>query len=77
MFSATAEHHLDEANTTTAKQIKEDLYVDNLITGTSNDEEALQLYKEAKKIFQDASLYLRDWISNSNFSTRTQVQMIK
>ena len=57
MFSATAEHHLDEANTTTAKQIKEDLYVDNLITGTSNDEEALQLYKEAKKIFQDASMY--------------------
>ena len=47
MFSATAEHHLDEANTTTAKQIKEGLYVDNLITGTSNDEEALQLYKEA------------------------------
>ena len=51
LLSATVELHLDETNTATAKQIKDDIYVDNLITGTSNDEEALQLYKEAKKIF--------------------------
>ena len=57
LLSATVELHLDETNTATAKQIKDDIYVDNLITGTSNDEEALQLYKEAKKIFQDASMY--------------------
>ena len=60
LLSATVEHHLDETNTTTEKQIKDDIYVDNLITGTNNDEKALQLYKEAKKIFHDASMNLRD-----------------
>ena len=67
LLSATVEHHLDETITTTAKQIKDDIYVDNLITGTNSDEKALQLYKEAKKIFHDASMNLRDWISNSKF----------
>ena len=67
LLSATVEHHLDETNTTTAKQIKDDIYVDNLITDTNNNEEALQLYKEAKKIFHDAPMDLRDWISNSEF----------
>ena len=67
MLSATVEHHLDEINTATAKQIKDDIYVDNVITVTNNDDEALQLYKEAKEIFQDASINLRDWIFNSKF----------
>ena len=68
LLSATVEHFLDETNITAAKQIKDDIYVDNLITGTSNDEVALQLYKEAKKNFHDASVNLRDWISNSKFA---------
>ena len=67
MLSATVEHHLDEVNTATAKQIKDDIYVDNVITVTNNDDEALELYKEAKEIFQDASMNLRDWIFNSKF----------
>ena len=67
MLSATVEHHLDEINTATAKQIKDDIYVDNVITVTNNDDEALELYKEAKEIFQDASMNLRDWTFNSKF----------
>ena len=67
MLSATIEHRLDETNTATAKQIKDDIYLDNVVMGTTNDEKAFQLYKEAKKNFQDASINLRDWISNSKF----------
>ena len=67
LLSATIEHHFDEKNTSTAKHIKDDIYVDNVIMSTNNDAEALQLYKEAKEIFQDASKNLRDWISNSKF----------
>ena len=62
--SATIEHHLNVKNIATAKQINDYIYVDNVITGTNNDEEALQLYKEEKQIFQEASINLRDWISN-------------
>ena len=68
MLSATVEHHLDEINTATAKQIKDDIYVDNVITVINNDDEVLQLYKEAKEIFQDTSMNLRDWIFNSKFA---------
>ena len=56
LLSATVEHHLDETNTAIAKQIKDHIYVDNLITGTNDDEEAFPLYKEAKNIFQDAPM---------------------
>ena len=49
LLSATIEHYLDETNTKTAKQIKYGVCVDNLIMNTNNDEEALKLYKEAKK----------------------------
>ena len=67
LLNGTVEHHLDEANTATAKQIKDGVYQDNVITGTSNDYEVFQLYKVAKKIFQEASRNLRDRISNSEF----------
>ena len=67
LHSATTEHHLDETNKTTAKQIKDDIHVNNLITGVKNDRQALELYKEAKEILQDASMNLHDWVSNSKF----------
>ena len=75
LLSAIVEHHLDETNTATAKQIKKVTYVSrayhNAITDINNDEEALQLYKEAKEIFKNALMNLHDW------STRTQVQRIR
>ena len=49
------------------------MYLDNLITAINNGEEALQLHKEAKKIFQDASMNLRDWISNSKFVSENTI----
>ena len=45
LLSITIEHHFNEKNTTTVKQIKEDIYIDNMIKGINNDEEALQLHK--------------------------------
>ena len=78
LLCATVEHHLDEANTGTAKQVKDDIYVDNIIKGTNSDEEALQLYKEAKEIFQDPSVNLCYWISSSkivNKNTGPEDQM--
>ena len=40
-------------------------YVDNVITGTRTVVEAYDFYVEAKNIFQDASMNLREWMSNS------------
>ena len=64
LLSEIVEHHLDETNTATAKQIKDNIYVDNVITSPNNDDKALQLYKKAKKIYQ-ALMNLHGWTSNS------------
>ncbi|CAC5396420.1 unnamed protein product [Mytilus coruscus] len=62
---ATIESHLNKYNTPTAEQIKNNMYVDNLITGANTVTDALTHYSESKQIFKDAFMNLREWISNS------------
>ena len=45
-------------------KIKDDIYVDNLITGTNTVAEAAELDREAKSFFREASMNLREWIYN-------------
>ena len=42
-----------------------DLYVDNLITGTSSKDAELQIYEQRKQLFKEMSMNLREWCSNS------------
>ena len=42
------------------------MYVDNMITGIETSRQADELYKEAKTLFQSASMNLREWASNSS-----------
>ena len=42
-----------------------DLYVDNLITGTSSKDAELQIYEQGKQLFKEISMNLREWCSNS------------
>ena len=41
------------------------MYIDNLVTGTNTESEAVQLYKETKENFKKISMNLRDWKSNA------------
>lgn len=59
LLGSTTESHLDLYDSELAKKLKHDIYVDNLITGTSTIEEALQLYSAAKSIFKEASMRVR------------------
>jgi hypothetical protein len=65
LLGATIQHHLKRVGTGTAELISKNTYVDNVITGASSISEALQFYHNAKKIFADASMNLREWGSNS------------
>ena len=65
LLGATIQHHLQETQSPTATKIKDNIYVDNVITGTDTKDEALELYKESKEIFKDASMNLREWKTNS------------
>ncbi|XP_065182223.1 uncharacterized protein LOC135812933 [Sycon ciliatum] len=62
----TIQLHLTQAQTDVSGAIARDLYVDNLITTVYSPEEGIHLYKEAKQLFSDASMNLRDWITNSD-----------
>ena len=57
--------YLDTFKSQTAENIRNNIYVDNVITGTETVISAIESYKEAKEIFTKASMNLRDWTSNN------------
>ena len=56
---------MEKENSATAKNIKNDFYVDNLISGADNEKDAVRLYRDAKRLFEDVSMNLREWLTNS------------
>ena len=46
--------------------LEEDLYVDDLATGTDSEEEAFNLYKSAKVVMKKGGFNLRKWNCNSS-----------
>ena len=65
LLRATIKHHLEKEKSATAKNIKNDFYVDNLISGADNEKDAARLYRDAKRLFGDISMNLREWLTNS------------
>ena len=47
-------------------QIKDSIYVDDIVTGVSNTGEALEFYKKSKHLFQLGGFNLRKFLSNSS-----------
>ena len=60
LLGATIKHHLTPKDNQADHHLSEDFYVDNLITGADNKEEAGQLYSKSKMLFLDISMNLRD-----------------
>ena len=65
LLGATIKHHLVKENSATAKNIENDFSIDNLITGADNEKDAVRLYQDAKRLFEDVSMNLREWLTNS------------
>ena len=65
LLGATVAHYLKKKENPIAEKIRENIYVDNSITGTRTVVEAYDFYVEAKSIFEDASMNLRECMSNS------------
>ena len=62
---ATLYRHLQHHNTPLAKDIHENLYVDNIISGSATEFEAVQYYHNARSILSEAGFKLGAWTSNS------------
>ncbi|XP_073966399.1 uncharacterized protein isoform X2 [Choristoneura fumiferana] len=65
MLNATIKHHLSKAESEKVRKLANDIYVDNIVTGANNTQEALDLYSKSKETFQQISMNLREWSSNS------------
>ncbi|CAH0721448.1 unnamed protein product, partial [Brenthis ino] len=65
LLNATIKYHLMKSNNSILNQIADDIYVDNIITGAKTVLEAQNLYNTSKLAFNDLSMNLREWNSNS------------
>jgi len=52
MLSVTLHYHLNSCNTPIAHDMKQNLYVDNFISGCNTEEQAVNYYKEARSIMK-------------------------
>ncbi len=65
LLSGTVKYHLHKNGSPLALQIANNVYVDNVVIGAESVHDAQNIYSEAKELFQDASLNLCEWCSNS------------
>ena len=64
LLAATINFHLQQSDLPVAKKVKENIYVDNVITGVDTLSDAKDLYTKAKSLFAVAFMNLREWASN-------------
>lgn len=67
LLAATLKHHLDSVHNlfpATSEMLRDHLYVDDLVTGADNLEEAEKICRESQEIMQLAGMNLRKWKSN-------------
>jgi len=64
-------HSLQQQKTSTSSKILQNLYVDNVILEAGDVNIAINMYSEAKDIFQKAGMNLTQWTSNSQIFNNT------
>ena len=67
MLNATLRLHLSSQNSEVAKDMRQSLYVDNIISGGTTEHSVAQYFKEARAIMSKANFNLRSWASNSHY----------
>ena len=63
---ATLYHHLQQYDTPLSYDIQHNLYVDNIVSGSPTELEAVQYYHDSRAILSSAGFNLRAWTSNSH-----------
>ena len=65
MLHATLDYHLNSYHSAVSRDMRNNLYVDNIISGCQSEEDVILYYKDAKHIMSEANFNLRSWASNS------------
>jgi len=64
MLNTTINLHLKKFSSSIAQDMKENLYVDNLISGSNSEDTIINYYKQSRAIMGEAKVDLRSWSSN-------------
>ena len=68
LLNATIRHHLGkycQTHPTLVKKLCESFYVDDLVTGAGDEEQAYQVFVQSRKMLKDGGFNLRKFCSNS------------
>ena len=64
MLAPTIRHHLERCDSPVAKEIQNNIYVDNVLLTADTRDEAIEKYHETKTLFRDMSINIREFCSN-------------
>ena len=65
MLAAVLNLHLSTTSTPVTDDMKQNIYVDNILSGCDTEAELMQYYTQAREIMGKAKFNLRSWSSNS------------
>ena len=66
-YETTIGHHLTQFDTTrVVKELQDNLYVDDWLSGADDEAEAMAMVAEAKEVMSQASMVLAKWESNKS-----------
>ena len=65
ILSATLLKHLEQNDSEISKHMKQDLYVDNILSSVTDEKEAMDYYEQANTLMKNGGFTLRSWTSNS------------
>ena len=66
MLTAVLDLHLSKVASPVALDMKDNIYVDNILSGCNTEEELLTYYKHSRELMSQANFNLRSWSSNSH-----------
>ena len=67
LLGATLRHHLDkQKDDWVADDLKNSMYMDNVLSGVSDDEDAEHYYRHSRQLLASAGMNLRQWTTNSS-----------
>ena len=74
MLAAVLNLHLSKPSSPIANDMKQNIYVDNILSGCDTEAEIIQYYIQAREIMGKARFNLRSWSSNNDSLQRLMVE---